>query len=838
MDGWLRSRRALCLGILPESRWSIRHPYEGFSVDFLALKGRFTRAVSPTSFRRAGTLRSRTSPALDQGQLQEFFGLTRTEAALAGALVERLSLVEFEATRGTGLETVRTQKRHFPFRAPTLGADHDGAAWVGKLALAPRQRGCPSMLHTSPSRLGFLSNTYLSPFMVALPLMRLRAFLALISLLASTSCGDSASDSAPPSDSDRPDEEDGPEPPDETPDDEDDITGAGGTTASPEGGAGGVSAAGAGNVSEPAERCLENQHVVAGYCATCPMGTTAKAGHDPEGSDTDCQAIRCGEDERVESHTCVPCDEGAFNAAGDLASNGNTSCEAVLCSKDQHVVANSCVQCPAGTANDEGDDATQGGTQCVAFSCGENERVESGSCVACLPGTTNQPGDDATQGDTSCEAVFCHNNEHVANHACVPCLAGSTNVAGDNASGGDTSCDPTLCGEDERVAAHSCASCPAGSTNVAGDNAVGGNTSCDATLCGEDQRVASHVCVPCLAGMTRTAGDNASMGDTMCDVVYCAADERVQSHHCVPCSAGTTNESGDNATHSNTACTPLFCDEDERVANHHCIACPPGATNPSGDDARLDDTSCRARSLYYTEWGTSSIKRFDLGGVETRIASASFPYGLAADPAQNRLYYESNHEIFQADLNGGGATKLGAVDNSLGMTAGLNGNLFVSSYNDDEITLFSGGSSSVILSVANPSGLAYDFTTDKLFYITYNDPAVYRVNPNGTSPEVIVPSLIGEGFGLAVHGGHVYYSTRRSIIYRCNLDGSNNIALISGQGVVEGLTLDPQSGKLFWIDTDAQMLRMAELSNGTNIVDVHPVARFSGHMIYLERDAP
>jgi len=174
-------------------------------------------------------------------------------------------------------------------------------------------------------------------------------------------------------------------------------------------------------VSTTKSVCGTNQYVSNGACTNCATGYTNKAGDDPSGADTLCDAGVPPPPPSPPPPSPPP--PGKY------------------CEKNEHVVNNACVACAAGTVRPAGDADSGADTTCYTVKCLANFHVVNNACVACAAGSTNAAGDLATGADTTCDITTCAANERVVNNACVACAAGSTNAAGDLATGADTTCD-------------------------------------------------------------------------------------------------------------------------------------------------------------------------------------------------------------------------------------------------------------------------------------------------------------------------------------------------------------------------------------------------------------
>ncbi len=191
--------------------------------------------------------------------------------------------------------------------------------------------------------------------------------------------------------------------------------------------------------------------------------------------------------------------------------------------------------------------------------------------------------------------------------------------------------------------------------------------------------------------------------------------------------------------------------------------------------------------VYYDRTSTT-ITRVDADGSNPVdvVTNANAPFGLAVDPEAGFLFRSDFNadQVVRTDLDGGNALTVG---NAL-----------------------------------SPSGMAVDPVAQRVYFITYNNTQLYRVNYDGTGQEVIVPNLGGQGVGVAVDpaAGLVYYSTRANDLFVAELDGSNPAVFLTGQTVVQGLTIDPEADRIYWAAPFASMIRSAALSDGGDVTDV------------------
>uniref|UniRef100_A0A7S2QY24 Tyrosine-protein kinase ephrin type A/B receptor-like domain-containing protein n=2 Tax=Ostreococcus mediterraneus TaxID=1486918 RepID=A0A7S2QY24_9CHLO len=168
--------------------------------------------------------------------------------------------------------------------------------------------------------------------------------------------------------------------------------------------------------------CGTNQYVSNGACTNCATGYTNKAGDDPSGADTSCDA-------------------GVPPPPPSPPPPSPPPAGKTYCARNQYVESKTCKPCAAGTYRRAGDDADGADTECSAIVCLANFYVESKACKSCAPGSTRNAGDKANGDDTTCTAILCKEDHYVSKNACVACADGEVNAAGDNASGEDTECE-------------------------------------------------------------------------------------------------------------------------------------------------------------------------------------------------------------------------------------------------------------------------------------------------------------------------------------------------------------------------------------------------------------
>ena len=248
-------------------------------------------------------------------------------------------------------------------------------------------------------------------------------------------------------------------------------------------------------------------------------------------------------------------------------------------------------------------------------------------------------------------------------------------------------------------------------------------------------------------------------------------------------------------------------------------------------------------TLFWANFGDSLWRaEADGSGAVALMPALGGVTSVAVDPVTSGLFYEHSGPlaIARADLDGTNAGDVVALGSNLGGLAvdPTNGTLYWSEFAGSRIMRanFDGTNEQVVADmVGNPSGLAVDATNSRVFFITYNSTAMHRVNFDGSGLTTIAPGLGGQGVGVAFDDStqQVYYSLRGDAVHRMDADGSNQIELVSGQIVVQGIAIDTADGRIYWAAPFAGMIRRANLADGTNVEDVVSSNGNTWHMTVL-----
>ncbi|XP_071956512.1 low-density lipoprotein receptor-related protein 6-like [Antedon mediterranea] len=122
-----------------------------------------------------------------------------------------------------------------------------------------------------------------------------------------------------------------------------------------------------------------------------------------------------------------------------------------------------------------------------------------------------------------------------------------------------------------------------------------------------------------------------------------------------------------------------------------------------------------------------------------------------------------------------------------------------------------------------PEDLAVDWTGKNLYWTDSGKDCIEVSRLDGTSRRVLIWKDVEAPTSLALDplAGYMYWSewSNRYRIARAHMDGTNLTILMYVEGRANGLTIDYQARKLFWVDLDLSEIYSADL-DGSNIIQV------------------
>ena len=165
-------------------------------------------------------------------------------------------------------------------------------------------------------------------------------------------------------------------------------------------------------------------------------------------------------------------------------------------------------------------------------------------------------------------------------------------------------------------------------------------------------------------------------------------------------------------------------------------------------------------------------------------------YGIDLDLVNNKIYYssKSQHKIFRGDLDGS---------------------------NQEEI----------VTDAKGPFGIAVDPANNVFYWLGQQNPSnsgvIKRAELDGSNVTTLLSGLqfCVEDIAIDKLNGKLYWTNVcEDRIRSCNLDGSGNTSVLTGQANVLGLALDPAAGKMYY--TDGSTIERADL-DGNNVETLH-----------------
>lgn len=206
-------------------------------------------------------------------------------------------------------------------------------------------------------------------------------------------------------------------------------------------------------------------------------------------------------------------------------------------------------------------------------------------------------------------------------------------------------------------------------------------------------------------------------------------------------------------------------------------------------------------------WNRIRKGALDGTGWTDVVLSAGTPEDLAIDFAAGLIYWTapSAGRIRRATTAGASVTDLVTTTSPRGIVLDLtNGFIYWVDNGGTAIkrcNLNGGDQATVLGSLTNVYGLAIDVSSGQLYYTVTSPAALYRVDVTGANN-----TLVASGFGTAVYvdldltNRHAYVSQGNagSIIWRCDLNGANLSAWITGLSGPYGLKHDITTGRMYF----------------------------------------
>ena len=210
--------------------------------------------------------------------------------------------------------------------------------------------------------------------------------------------------------------------------------------------------------------------------------------------------------------------------------------------------------------------------------------------------------------------------------------------------------------------------------------------------------------------------------------------------------------------------------------------------------------------------------------------------------AQSKIFWNEqmggppNGTIYSSDLDGSAPDNLFPL-NDLGPIRGLavdpiNKKIYWSDSTNNRIRVAnfdgSGAATAVGSLASNPASLAVDPAAGKIYWCSEGPGTeIFRADFDGSNMEELFDaSSVTRGIALDVAAGKMYFALHdlSSKILRADLDGAvPETVIASGTDVITSLALDPDGGKMYWVDLGLAEIHRANLDGSSPELLVIPV---------------
>lgn len=205
----------------------------------------------------------------------------------------------------------------------------------------------------------------------------------------------------------------------------------------------------------------------------------------------------------------------------------------------------------------------------------------------------------------------------------------------------------------------------------------------------------------------------------------------------------------------------------------------------------------------------------------TPITSPYFPSFHAAtnqfffsEAAQKKLW-SMNYD----DTNQTAIITVAAGLNDVSIDA-TNSKLYYAIKNASEIRFcdFDGSNDAIALTPASPTRVKVDISGGKCYWAVQSAPRIYRDTiPGGGASELLVTDTgIIEQFDLDLVNGKIYWSNSDDdLVRRCDLDGSNIETIVTSLVDVWGCAVDGANGKVYYTEGAPKNVKRANLDGSS-----------------------
>lgn len=227
--------------------------------------------------------------------------------------------------------------------------------------------------------------------------------------------------------------------------------------------------------------------------------------------------------------------------------------------------------------------------------------------------------------------------------------------------------------------------------------------------------------------------------------------------------------------------------------------------------------------MYWTD-RTKGLYRAARDGSEIElIVPRRFIDSMAVDREGGKLYWTAIEgrftQLWQGNLDGGERTLLADDLKWVGDVAfdPVDKHVYVSSIAEAKVIRFNADGTErtdFLVGIHKPSRLYVDVKERKLYWAGHDQRRIDCVKLDGSERQAVLENLPGVSYAFVIDPveRRIYWSFPGGVIYRSNLDGSEREPLASGLDQPDGLAIDADNRKLYWVERGK--LSQSELDGG------------------------
>lgn len=215
--------------------------------------------------------------------------------------------------------------------------------------------------------------------------------------------------------------------------------------------------------------------------------------------------------------------------------------------------------------------------------------------------------------------------------------------------------------------------------------------------------------------------------------------------------------------------------------------------------------------MYWTD-RTKGLYRAARDGSEIElIVPRRFIDSIAVDREGGKLYWTAINgrftQLWQGNLDGSEQIMLADDLKWVGDVAfdPVDKHVYVSSIAEAKVIRFNADGTErtdFLVGIHKPSRLYVDVKQRKLYWAGHDQRRIDCIKLDGSDRQAVLENLPGVSFAFVIDPVErkIYWSFPRGAIYRSKLDGSDREQLASGLDQPDGLAIDADNRKLYWVE--------------------------------------